>query len=78
LQASAVIGYTTDLVEHLVDEFFSNGVMTTSIVVGCILFSSDHLLGVEQVAVGAGTDFIDNVGFEVGVDGSGDIFAIAL
>jgi hypothetical protein len=32
---------------------------------------------VEQATVGTGADFIDNVGLEVAVDGSGNIFALA-
>lgn len=49
--------------------------MTTSIVVASILLSSDHLVRVEQASVGASADFIDDVGFEIAVDGSGNIFA---
>ena len=31
---------------------------------------------VSQAAVGAGTDFIDDVGLEIAVDGTGNIFAL--
>jgi hypothetical protein len=30
----------------------------------------------EQAAVGTGTDFIDDVGLEIAVDGTGNIFSL--
>ena len=76
LKTRAVIRDVANLVQHLVNQLFSNSVVTTSVVVASILLSSDHLLGVEQAAVCAGADFIDDVGLEIAVDGSGDIFAL--
>lgn len=76
LEAGAVVGNTSNLVEDIVNQFFSDGIVSSGIVVGCILFSSDHLLGVKETSVCAGTDFVDDVGLEVAVDGSGDIFAV--
>lgn len=35
------------------------------------------MLGVEEVAVGAGADLIDRRGVEIDEDGPGDVFAIA-
>ena len=51
--------------------------MTSCIVVGRILLASDHLLGVEEGAIGTGADLIHNIGLEIAVDGTRDIFAIA-
>ena len=76
LQTGAIVGDTADLVEDLVNELFSDGVMTTSIVVRRILLACNHVLGVEKVAVGAGADLIDNVGLEIAVDSAGDIFSL--
>ncbi len=64
------------LSKNLVNELLSDGVVTTGVVVGGILLSSDHQLGVEQTAVGAGADLIDDVGLEIAVDGARDIFAL--
>ena len=77
LETSTVVGNTADLVEDLVDHLLSDGVVTTGVVVGGILTAGDHVLGVEKAAVGAGTDLIDDIGLEVTVDGTGDIFALA-
>lgn len=51
--------------------------MTTGIVVGRIFLACDHLLRVKEVSIGSGANFIDDIGFEIAVDGSGDIFALA-
>lgn len=76
LKTRAVIRDVANLVQDLINQFFSNGIVTTSVVVASILLAGDHLLGVEQAAVCAGADFIDDVGLEIAVDGSGDIFAL--
>ena len=76
LETRAVIGNTANLVQNLVDQLLANSVMTTSVVVGGILLASDHLLRMEQAAVGTGADFIDDVGLEIAVNGTGNIFAL--
>ena len=77
LKPSAIIGNTTNFVQDLVDEFLANSVVTAGIVVGSILLASYHLLRVEKTAVGASADFVDDVGLEIAVDGSWDVFALA-
>jgi hypothetical protein len=77
LQTRAVVGDAADLVEDLVDELLSDRVVAAGVVVGRILLSGDHVLGVEQRAVGAGADLVDDVGLEIGVDGTRDVLALA-
>ena len=77
LETGAVVGDVADLVEDLVNELLADGVVTTGVVVRGILLASDHLLRVEEGAVGAGADLVDDVGLEIAVDGTGDIFALA-
>jgi hypothetical protein len=77
LQARAVVGNAADLVQDLVDELLSDGVVATGVVVRGILLACDHLLRVEEGAVRAGADLVDDVGLEIGVDGTGDILALA-
>ena len=70
LKTSALISQLPDPVQDQVNDFLSNGVVTTGIVVGGIFLASDQLLGVEQLAVGASTDLIcrnKKIGSEVGV-----------
>ena len=77
LEARAVVRHTPDLVEHLVDELLADGVVATSVVVRGILLASDHLLRVEEGAVGAGADLVDDVGLEIAVDGAWHVLAVA-
>jgi hypothetical protein len=77
LQTSAIISNTANLIQDLVDELLPNGVMATSVVVGRILFPGDHLFGVEQTSIRAGAHFVDDIGFEIAVNGTRDIFAIS-
>ena len=78
LETGAVVCDSSDLVENLVDQLLSDGVVATSVVVRRVLLAGDHLLGVEKAAVGASADLIDDVGLKIAVDGTGDVFAIAL
>ena len=58
LETSALISKLADPVEDQVDNLLSDGVVTTSIVVGSILLASDELLRVEELAVGTSADLI--------------------
>lgn len=51
--------------------------MTASIVVRRVLLAGDHLFGVEKVSVGTSTNFVDDIGLQVAVDGTRNIFALA-
>jgi len=73
LETSALIGELADSVEAEIDDLLTDGVVTSGEVVGGILLTGDELLGVEQLSVGAGTDLIDNGGFEIEEDASGDV-----
>jgi hypothetical protein len=77
LETRTVVGNTSDLVQDLVNQLLSDGVVTTSVVVGSILLAGNHLLWVEKAAVGAGADFIDNVWLEIAVNGTWNVFALA-
>ena len=68
---------SSDLVKDLIDQFLADGVVTTSVVVASILLARDHLIRVEERSIGASPDLIDDVGLEIAVDGSWDIFAVA-
>jgi hypothetical protein len=76
LQSRAVVGHAADLVQDLVNELLSDSVVTTSIVVRRILLAGNHVLGVEEGAVCAGADLIDDIRLQIGVDCAGDILAL--
>lgn len=77
LKTRAVVRNTPNLVQHLVDELLAHSVVATSVVVRGILLASDHLLRVEEAAVGAGTDLVDDVWLEIAVDGARNVLAVA-
>merc|ERR1719183_919502 len=67
LQASAVVREFADSVQDKVNNFLANGVVTTSVVVGSVLFARDQLLGVVQLAVGTGANLVDHSRLQVDV-----------
>jgi len=77
LETGTGVGNTADLVENLVNHLFADGVVATSVVVGGIFLASDHLLGVEERAVGTSADLINDVRLEIAVDGTGNVAALA-
>ena len=76
LQTRAIVRDSSNLVEHLVDQHLADSVMATSVVVRRVLLPGNHLFGVEEAAVGAGANFVNNIWFEIAVDGARDIFAL--
>jgi len=77
LETRAVVSNPTDLVQDFVNELLSDGVVTTSVVVGSVLLAGDHLVRVEQRAVGTSADDIDDVWLQIAVDGAWNVFSIA-
>lgn len=77
LKTSAVISESADAVQDNINKLLANGVMTTSVVVSSIFLSSDQLLRVEKLTVGTGTDFIDDSGFKIDEDGTGNVLSAA-
>ena len=75
LKTGTLIGELSDPVEDQVDDFFTDGVVTTSVVVGGIFFTGDQLFGVEELSVGSGSDLVDDGGFEIDKDSPGDVLA---
>jgi len=49
--------------------------MSSGEVIGGIFFSGDQLFGMEQLSISSGSDFIDDGGFQIEEDGSGDVFS---
>ena len=62
-------------VEHEVDHLLADGVVAAGVVVGGVLLARDELLWVEQLAVGARADLIDDGGLQVDEDSAGDVLA---
>jgi hypothetical protein len=74
LQTRALVSLFTKSVKNEVDNFFTDGVMTTGIIIGGIFLSGDELFGVEQLAVGTGTDFVNDGRFQIKKDRTWNVF----
>ncbi|RUS21937.1 hypothetical protein BC937DRAFT_90999 [Endogone sp. FLAS-F59071] len=75
LETSAAVSNLTDAVKDSVDQLLADSIMTTGVIVGGVLLAGDQLFGMEQLTVGAGTDLVNNGGFEVDHDGAGYVLA---
>ena len=73
LETSALIGELSDSIEAEIDDFLTNGVMSSGEVVGGIFFTGDELLWMEELSVGSGSDLIDNGWLEIKEDSSWDV-----
>ena len=60
LETSTLISQLPDPVQDQVDDFLTDGVVATSVVVGGIFLSGDELFGVEELAVCSSPDLIWN------------------
>ena len=58
LEAGALVGQLPNPVQHQVDDLLADGVVAPGVVVGSILLAGDELLGVEELAVGPGSDLV--------------------
>ena len=58
LEAATLVSEFADPVQNQVHNFFTNGVMTASVIVGSILFAGNQLLRVEQLTISSSSDFI--------------------
>merc|ERR1712131_124177 len=65
LKTSAVICQLPDPIKNKVNNLLANSVMPPSIIVGCILLATNHLLRVKKLLVGAGPNFIHNTWLQV-------------
>jgi hypothetical protein len=75
LKTGTLVSKLSDSVETEIDDFFTNGVVTSGEVVGGIFFTRDELLWMEKLSVGTSPDFIDNGWLEIEEDGSWDVLS---
>ena len=75
LETSALVGELSDSVEAEINDFLTNGVVTSGEVVGSIFLTRDELLWVEKLSVGSGSDLINDGWLKIEEDGSWDVLA---
>merc|ERR1711871_584786 len=59
LKTGTVISQLSDSVKDKINNFLTNGVVTTGIVIGSILFTRDQLLRVIKLSVSTSSDFVE-------------------
>lgn len=77
LQASTALCQQTGPIQNKIDDLLPNRVMSPGVIVGSVLFASDHLLGVEQMSIDAGPDLVYDGWLEIDEDRSRDILLVA-
>jgi len=65
LETCALVSQLANSVQDKVSDLLANGVVATGTVLGSIFLACDELLWVEELAVGASANFINNCGFQV-------------
>ena len=70
-----MISQLSDSVEDKVDNFLTNGVVTTGVVIGGIFFTGDELFWVEKLSVSTSSDLIDDSWFQIDEDGTWNMLA---
>ena len=65
LKTCALVSQFPNWVQDEVNDLLANGVVTSGIVIGSIFLACDELLRVEELAVGANANFINDRGFQV-------------
>jgi hypothetical protein len=75
LKTGAIVGQLTEAIQSEVNNFFTDGVMTTGEIVRGVFFAGDQLLGMEELSVGTGANFVNDGGFQIKKDGTGNVFA---
>ena len=72
-----MVGELTETVKSKVDNLLADGVVTTRVVVCCVLLAGDQLLWVVELTVGAGTDLVNHGWLKIEVDGTRNVLASA-
>ena len=63
LKTGAIVSQLAKAIQSEVNNFFTDGVMSTGKIVGGIFFAGDQLLGMEELSVGVSADLVVAVEF---------------
>jgi hypothetical protein len=74
LKTGTVISQLSDSVKDKINNFLTNGVVTTGIVIGSILFTRDQLLRVVKLSVSTSSDFVEWSWLKIKENSSWNVF----
>jgi hypothetical protein len=75
LHPSALIRKLPDAIQRQIDDFLADSVVSACVIVSGVFLTVDDLLRVEQLAISASTDFIDDGRLKVDEDSTRDVLA---
>jgi len=75
LESGTLVSEFSGSIENHVDDLFTNGVVTSGVVVSRVFFAGDQLFWVEKLSVSTSSDFIDHSWLQINEDSSWDVFA---
>jgi len=75
LEPGAVVSKFPDPIQHQVNDLLAYSVVTSGVVICCVLLPRHHLLRMEQLSVGSSSNLIDDSWLEVEENSSGNVFA---
>merc|ERR1712150_456872 len=75
LKTGTLISQFSDSVQNKINDFLSDGVVTTSVVVGGIFLTGYQLFRVEKLAVCSGTNLIYDSWFKINKNSSWNVFS---
>jgi len=75
LETSTLVSKFSDSVEAEVNNFFTNGVMSSGEVVSSIFFTRNELFWVEELSVSTSSNFVNDGWFEIEEYTSWDMFS---
>jgi hypothetical protein len=74
LKTSTLVSKLSYTVKDQVNNLLTNGVVTTGVVIGSILLSRDHLLGVIKLTVSTSTDLVTDTRLQIDEHSTGYVF----
>mmetsp|Transcript_27488 Transcript_27488/g.66757 ORF Transcript_27488/g.66757 Transcript_27488/m.66757 type:complete len:285 (+) Transcript_27488:726-1580(+) len=75
LKTSTVVSQLADTIQDGINNFLSNGVMTTGVVIGSVFLSRDNGFWVVERSELARANFVTNSGFQIDIDGTRNVLA---
>jgi hypothetical protein len=75
LKTGTVIGQLSDSVKDKIDNFFTDGVVTTGVVIGSIFLTRDQLLRMVKLSVSTSSDFIKWSWFKIKENSSWNVLS---
>ena len=75
LQSRTLVSQFTNTVQDKINNFFSNSVVSTSIIIGSVFLSGNQLFRMEELAISSSSYFVNDSRFQINEYSSWDMFS---